>query len=392
MTRRTVLFVVAYPARFNGAQKSLLFLLRELPDQSIDPVVLFTGDGICVDEYTSAGLQVRVLDLPSEAREYGKRWLSGSLAIRLVRLARVYPTVLRRSLRELAAVRPALVHCNEPRALFVVGVAARLRGLPVVLHLRGSPDPYPRLLRLLLELVPSRIVAVGPSIRGELGPIGRTKATVIYNPIPLPDAQGSTAPKQVVLTLASITPHKGHHHLVEAARLLRERRDGDQPVFRIRGQVLDPAYEEELRRRIAEYGLDNVDLQPWTPNVTGELAEAAAVVSTSVEQETLRIGGNEVRVANAEGTPRQLLEALAACVPVVATRLPGTADVIKDGRTGFLIAPGSPQELADAIERVLDRPDEARRLAAAGRELVAQRHSPAESASRTASLYDELAP
>jgi glycosyltransferase involved in cell wall biosynthesis len=369
----------------------LLALLRELNDQSVQPVVAFTGPGICVDEYARAGIDVRVLDLPQGTRAYGKQWLAGSVARRLLRLVGLYPAIIREAWRVIAAVQPDVVHCNEPRALFTVGLAARLRGIPVVLHLRGSVAPYPQALRTAIELIPHRIIAVGPSIRAELGSIGRRKARVVYNPIPMPAPQPrSRDGRPVVLTLASIIPHKGHHHLLEAARLLRERTDVPQPEFRIRGQVLDPAYEQELKRRISELGLDNVDLRDWTADVARELRMASVVVSTSVQRERLRIGDREVVVENAEGTSRQVLEALAAGVPVIASRVPGSADIIEHERTGLLVTPGKPGELADALIRMLSRPDGAATLAQAGRDVVAQRHAPARSAAAVAALYDQL--
>jgi glycosyltransferase involved in cell wall biosynthesis len=71
-----------------------------------------------------------------------------------------------------------------------------------------------------------------------------------------------------------------------------------------------------------------------------------------------------------EGLPVVLMEALAAGVPVVATRLSGVPELILDGETGLLAEPGDPESLARSIEAVLEDPLAARTRAEAGRNLV----------------------
>ena len=76
-----------------------------------------------------------------------------------------------------------------------------------------------------------------------------------------------------------------------------------------------------------------------------------------------------------EGLPYALLEAMAAGIPMVATRVPGVEKVIEDGETGLLVDPASPNALADAVERLLLAPQEARWMARMARETVASLYS-----------------
>lgn len=73
-----------------------------------------------------------------------------------------------------------------------------------------------------------------------------------------------------------------------------------------------------------------------------------------------------------EGLPNSVLESFAAEVPVVATRVTGNSDVIEDGKTGLLVEPNSPTELADALERFLDDREYADTVAANAKEYVRQ--------------------
>ena len=80
-----------------------------------------------------------------------------------------------------------------------------------------------------------------------------------------------------------------------------------------------------------------------------------------------------VQASHEEGLGFSVLEALACGVPVVATRVGGLAETIVEGETGWTCPPGDAAAMADAIADVLDRPDEGRRRAAVGRDMVRAR-------------------
>jgi glycosyltransferase involved in cell wall biosynthesis len=71
-----------------------------------------------------------------------------------------------------------------------------------------------------------------------------------------------------------------------------------------------------------------------------------------------------------EGLPVVLMEALAAGLPVVTTRITGVPELVEDGRTGLLVPPARPQALADALQRVLEDADLRRTLQVNGLEAV----------------------
>ena len=73
----------------------------------------------------------------------------------------------------------------------------------------------------------------------------------------------------------------------------------------------------------------------------------------------------------AEGVPVVLMEAMAACVPVIATRIAGIPELVDDGACGLLVTPGDARALASAIVRLLSDPALRNRLGEAGREKVA---------------------
>jgi glycosyltransferase involved in cell wall biosynthesis len=76
-----------------------------------------------------------------------------------------------------------------------------------------------------------------------------------------------------------------------------------------------------------------------------------------------------------EGTPVSVIEALAGGRPVVATRVGGVPDVVRDGVDGFLVEPGDIDALADRLGRLAADPELAGRMGAAGREQMLERYS-----------------
>src|SRR5207248_8464689 len=76
-----------------------------------------------------------------------------------------------------------------------------------------------------------------------------------------------------------------------------------------------------------------------------------------------------------EGTPVSAIEALAGGRPVVATRVGGVPDVVRDGEDGFLVEPGAVADLADRLAGLARDPELRERLGAAGRARVLPRYA-----------------
>jgi glycosyltransferase involved in cell wall biosynthesis len=94
--------------------------------------------------------------------------------------------------------------------------------------------------------------------------------------------------------------------------------------------------------------------------------------------------------SHTEGLPNAALEALAMEVPVLATRVGGTPEVVIDGKTGRLVPPRSPDVLAAAIEAFLVDPTPWRQMADCGRRLVEEEFSFRVRTRRVEALYGEL--
>jgi len=134
-------------------------------------------------------------------------------------------------------------------------------------------------------------------------------------------------------------------------------------------------YEEGIREEFRVSG--------WEPRVHW-LGERSDVPSLMNELDLL------VHPARQEPLGRVLLEAMAAGVPIVATDVGGTAELIEPEISGRLVRPDDPQQLADAMSSVLNNSELAARFRHAGRQRAEQRFDIAVAAARVWELWRQL--
>lgn len=91
-----------------------------------------------------------------------------------------------------------------------------------------------------------------------------------------------------------------------------------------------------------------------------------------------------------EGTPFAVIEAAAAGRPVVATRVGGVPDAVEEQETGFLVEPGDARGVAARVAQLLDAPERARVMGAAGRNLVTRRFAADRAVEQLAALFVDL--
>lgn len=186
------------------------------------------------------------------------------------------------------------------------------------------------------------------------------------------------AQRRGLLFVGRLADKKGVSVLLNAMTRLRELTELKLSV--IGAGPEEPALREqtarlELQRRVEFLGpVTNRELPDWYQRAA--LLVFPSVVATHGDQEGLGL------------VP---VEALACECPVAASDLPAIRDVIRDGETGRLVAPGDPAALAAVIRELLLDPTQAQRLAAVGRAYVQARFDWDRVASRYSALFKSLA-
>ncbi len=169
-------------------------------------------------------------------------------------------------------------------------------------------------------------------------------------------SQGGPREGGLVLAVGRLTPKKGFDDLIAACAALRREGRAFRCVIVGEGRL-----KGTLRAAIDAAGLgDAVELHRFVPQE--ELARLYARASLLAAPSKIMEDGNR------DGIPNVVVEAMCAGLPVVATRVGGIPEIVRDGVTGILVPPGDPEALARGIARLLEHPDEAGRMgrAAAG--------------------------
>ncbi|GAA4584428.1 glycosyltransferase family 4 protein [Planotetraspora phitsanulokensis] len=273
-------------------------------------------------------------------------------------------------LRLISAVRafhPHIVHTRTTKAGALGRVAARLSGVGAarvhVFHGHHLHPHSPRLKRSvyrrserLLAPLSDRLVAVGPQVRDDLlaAGIGHPEQYVVIPPGvqlgPVPDrltaraALGLPADAPVVAYVGRLARSKRPDRFAEVAGAVLGR------VPDCRFLVCGSGELKEKVERSVRPMWDSFRLLGWRRDVELVYAAADVVMLTSDQ----------------EGTPVALVEAGMAGVPVVATRVGGVPEIIRDGHTGLLSGPDV-QELASHTVGLLSDPERARRMGESAR-------------------------
>jgi glycosyltransferase involved in cell wall biosynthesis len=291
--------------------------------------------------------------------------------------------------------RPAIVHTHLAKAGALGRIVARRAGVPIVVHtfhghvLEGYFSGAQSRVYLAAERWLARrtdaLVAVSSAVRDELLalgigrpdqwrviPLGLDLGELLTREVEVAEARTALRlpiDGPVVGIVGRLTAIKDHVTFLDtAARVARERPD---VTFVVAG---DGELRSKLGARARETLGDRCRFLGWVMDLPALYAALDVVVLTSRN----------------EGTPVAMIEAGAARTPVVATRVGGVADVVRDGKTGLLVPPGDPGAVAAGVSALLDDPDRARAFGAAARQEVHDRFTIDRLADDLADLYGEL--
>jgi glycosyltransferase involved in cell wall biosynthesis len=226
-----------------------------------------------------------------------------------------------------------------------------------------SKTPLQKTLDAVFFWVPYRIIALSTEIQRSLMhllPFSHRKIILLPNAIKVPDeshANARTIQSPLILSVGRLTEQKNYELLIQAVASLQKK--GFNFLLEIVGEGILRA---ELEKQIQEEKLEKlISLPGHLPHeqVLGLYEKADIFVSTS----------------RWEGSPNVVLEALSYGLPVVATRVGGVSDIIKDGVQGLLVSSGDKEELESALERLLKDGELREKLGTAARKRVQKNFS-----------------
>ena len=373
-----VLFVHSSSGRY-GADRQLALLARGLEPDRYLPLVVLPQAGPLADDLHAAGVEVLIRELSVLRRELMNPRGLASVAASAARDAAALGRLARRR-------GVALVHSNTSVVLSGAAAAA-VAGVPHVWHVREIYSRFgslwPAYRRMLLT---ARALACVSSAAAEQFGAGTRRVSVIHDGLAIDPRRASRAPARAQLGLPE-----------------------DVPVIGVLGRISDWKGQDVLVRALAEPELRRrgaiglIAGEAWP----GAQARARAVAALAEElgvAERLRLLGFRDDVETVFGAvdlvavpstepdplPGSAIEAAGAGCTVIASAHGGLPEIIRDGETGRLVAPGDPAALARVAAELLDDPETSGRLGAAAARDVHARFSPQRLLADIQALYDGL--
>ena len=245
-----------------------------------------------------------------------------------------------------------LLHAHTPRAALIASLVSRRLDLPWVYHVHSpaARDSTRYLTNRINDWVESisligcqKLITVSKSLRREMLGRGwsRRQVEAIANGVaeqPSIDAESRRGNSTWRLGIVALfRPRKGIEVLLRALAKLPP---GSPCVqLDVIGGFETPEYEAQVHSLVEDLKLrDSVRFLGFTKDVTGSMRTLDGLVLPSLF---------------GEGMPMVVLEALAVGVPVIATRVEGTPEVVRDGREGVLAEPQDAESLSQAISKFI---------------------------------------
>ncbi|MDQ6929634.1 MAG: glycosyltransferase [Candidatus Eremiobacteraeota bacterium] len=347
-----VAFVDQTGGESGGAQESFCLLLQHL-SSDIDPRVIVFKDGAYAARLRGLGLRVEIMPIAEELQTVTREGASLRNAFRL-------PGAILRYASYLRSEKIDLVYTHTVKAHFIAAPAARLAGIPCVMHLRDILGGNGRrALRFIGRTCSREHIAISRAVAGAYN---LPETTVVLNPIELGDysrlpskeearrALGLPVDLPVVGIVGRINRWKGHDAFLRIAALA----NAPDAHFVIAGSAIfrDQDFLGELEGTVDELNLrGRVTFLPWTSDVRTVYSALDILCNCSIQ----------------EPFGRTVIEAAACGVPSICFRDAGVSEEITDTVNGFVVQTGDEAAFARALEQALVDPEQLARMSTAAK-------------------------
>ena len=362
---RTIVVHIITKLELGGAQQNTLFTVANLERSKYEPVLISGTDGIMV-EVAKKIKDVKVYLIPELAREINPfKDIISFLKIR-------------RILRDLKSLSTIIVHTHSSKAGILGRWAARLAGINLIIHsIHGFSfnDYQPSFLRafyMFLErvtsLITKRFIAVSKAniekgINKRI--FSKDKAVLIRSGIDIKEFQkagfnrkeergklGFDAEIPLVAMVACFKPQKSPLDFVRVAKIVSD--EINEVLFLLVG---DGVLRSEIEEQIKKFKIDDkIILLGWRDEIPEIMNCIDILVLTSLW----------------EGLPRVFPQAMASGKPVIATKVDGAPEAIKNSINGYLLPPKDINGIAEKVIYLIRHPEKASEMGEKGKSLVGE--------------------
>jgi glycosyltransferase involved in cell wall biosynthesis len=297
--------------------------------------------------------------------------------------------VIKRILDIIKHNRINIIHTHEIRSNLFGLACSKIAKIPIITTFHGwIANSIKGKVYTSIDKITARyfdhIIAVSKAIQEELLRVGiaAEKVTVLHNALvidrykPNPEDQqfrnelGIDKNVFLIGNIGRLSPEKGQTDLILAAKQIFMERNDIKIVIIGRGPE-----KGNIENMIKEFNIENRVILAGFQNDMMKVYNSLNLV---------------VQNSYTEGLPNVVLEASLMGVPVIATDVGGTSEVIEDGTTGILVSPGNPKEMADKILECTKNPDHMKTMGRLGRAKVQKEFDLQQRTKKLTRIYEDL--
>lgn len=348
---------------FGGGSKMLLRLLQSLDRRRFEPILLSqTNDELC-RRVEAENINVNIVPFHGTLDTYNRNLLTnpGLLPFATVRLIQ-YNFKVHSILRE-----ADVIWCKNLRAVLTLYPYLYVSQTPVIWNIGlglKSEGKIKYLNSLALRCVDHLFIESEVQARRiftqDQFETHSEKITVLHKGIDVrkfnPNRISTSNHNEFYIgTASALVPRKGLHHLIDAFSTIKGKYKDSNLFIAGVAPKGNEGYKAQLDEQISDLDIqESVNLLGWVEDMPNFLSTLDIFVLPSRN----------------EGIPGAIREAMAMKVPVVATDVGGTSDVVRNGKTGFLIPPGDTKALVHALDKLLSDPTLRSEMGVRGRQLI----------------------
>jgi glycosyltransferase involved in cell wall biosynthesis len=387
-----VLFYEPYPMGLGGNFLTQRLILERLDRVQFNPIIVSPIEGVALEEFQKMGIECVVIPPPGKLDRYGGTIIRSGILGRMktaLDLLR-YNLKLARFLRE---KQINVVYANCVRAEMSIGLAARLARVPSLLYIKGElanpiidricfilaekivfqckanrDDRYPICVKMLLRKIDIVENGIDKKI---INTVCSADKSSIRIELGIEDSSINVA------VVGQLYRAKGQHLVLEALSNLVVNFQNIR-LYLIGDHVIDEyrSYKMELEQIIARNGLEEyVRFTGWRKDALEIISLMDVVIHPSL----------------AEGFPFAVLEAMALGKPVIASKVGGLREAIKDGKNGFLVERGDVETITQRWWELLINPELRIRIGQAAHETVFDKYLIDDKVDKLVQIWSEMA-
>lgn len=359
LLKKQNILIYEYSSGYGGSANALVNIIKHLNNSKFNPIVAIRNFGSQVNRLKN----IEIIKLRSAIFD----------------VIKLYSAIKRKKI--------ALVHINNNIIAGIPAIiAAKLARIPCVCHIRQTRRLIRR-ERIFAKFVDRFLLINKGAVDVYKQDIPEDKLSVIYDGIDLTEFTPSVDTSlrrelnlngsPIVGLVGRIVKGKGHKEFILASKEVVKVKPDAKFVIVGSAKGDEESYYQEVVKLAKDEKLDeNVIFTGWRTDIVNVISGLDVLVQAATTYP--------------EGFGLTIVEAMALRKPVVATNIPGPADIVVDGETGFLVPPQKPNMLAEAILKLLNRRDLAVAMGINGRRRVEELFDVKKSVKKVEELYEQI--